>query len=135
MIGKISTEADILFRCNTLRNAEDFLQLKKPAKTGEPYLFTPNHRVVLDTNASFNWKNTPDEIDYAILYPVDSVCKDSSKLEIIEDLIKRTKKKIFIVSWTDSNDYTWLENYISRTVIYDAEKEDPEYHQNVLTLE
>ncbi|WP_019243736.1 MULTISPECIES: hypothetical protein [Bacillus] len=132
MIGKHSTNSKVLFRCNTLRNAEDFLQLKRPAKTGEAYIFQPNHQVYLDTNRSFNWRNTPKEIDYSILYPIDSICDDSSKIEIIEDIINRSKQKIFLVSWTDSHDYTWLQPYLCTTVIYDAEKEDPIYHQKVL---
>lgn len=41
--------------------------------------------------------------------------------------------KIFIVTWTDiRHDYDWLKPYVDRAIIFDAEEENPEYHQRVL---
>ncbi len=50
------------------------------------------------------------------------------------DLINRTKKKVFLVNWTGSYDYSWLHGYIDRHVIYDAEAEDTEYHERVFNI-
>lgn len=69
-----------------------------------------------------------------MLYPLDSVCKAKNKEEILLDLINRTKKKVFLASWTDSYDYSWLHGHIDRHIVYDAEEEDTEYHERVLNI-
>ncbi|MNP75240.1 hypothetical protein D3C76_1722680 [compost metagenome] len=63
------------------------------------------------------------------------MCKSNGKDRIIEDLHERVSKtgKIFLVSWTDNYDYNWLSNIVERHVVYDAEEEDPEYHNRVLS--
>ncbi|MGF7059339.1 hypothetical protein [Brassicibacter mesophilus] len=54
----------------------------------------------------------------------------------MDDLIRNTVHKVFIVSWTDSYDYSWLDEFgMNRTVVFDAEEEDPAYHGRVLFLE
>lgn len=54
----------------------------------------------------------------------------------MDDLIRNTVHKVFIVSWTDSYDYSWLDEFgINRTVVFDAEEEDLGYHGRVLFLE
>lgn len=119
IIGNMTEKCNILFRCNTIQNAGDFLKTKTPARLGKAYLFDDQHTVYIDTNSNFMWKKSPEEVDYSIVYPFDSVCKEQNKEAIIEDIINRTKKKIFIVSCKDSYDYDWLNNYVDRHVIYD----------------
>ncbi|ARD47549.1 hypothetical protein [Sporosarcina sp. P33] len=82
------------------------------------------------------WSNTAQQLDFAIIYPMDSFC--SSKNDLKEDflndiLVMKNIKKKFIVTWTDiRHDYTWLAPYVDRTVVFDAEEEDPEYHNRVI---
>ncbi|MEH6945153.1 hypothetical protein [Bacillus sp. JJ722] len=122
MVGNVTENCNILFRSNTIQNAGDFLKTKTPAKSGKAYSFNDHHSVYIDTNSSFTWKKSPQEVDYSILYPFDSVCKEQNKEAVIEDIIKRTKKKIFIVSCKDTYDYEWLHNYAYRQVIYDQKQ-------------
>ena len=59
--------------------------------------------------------------------------KDEQRKEILNDLIKNTVHKVFIVSWTDSYDYSWLDEFrIDRTVVFDAMEEDIDYHNRVI---
>lgn len=131
-IGKGTNASKILFRVNALQNAPDFLKAKGPFKTGTAYKIGQNNSLYVDTIRSITWNKSPYEVDFSVLYPLDSTCKDNKKNEIVEDLISRTKKKVFVVSWTDMHDYSWLNEYVDRHVILDAEEEDPEYHQRVL---
>ena len=65
----------------------------------------------------------------------NTICrkKDEQRKEILDDLIRNTVHKVFIVSWTDSYDYSWLDEFgIDRTVVFDAEEEDSAYHGRVI---
>ena len=92
-----------------------------------------NLRMYIDTINKKSWRN--ERYNVSILYPVDSICrkKDEQRKEILDDLIRNTVHKVFIVSWTDSYDYSWLDEFgIDRTVVFDAEEEDSAYHGRVI---
>lgn len=82
------------------------------------------------------WGNTPSELDFALLYSFDSFCekRKETKDELMRDLLEgKNIKKVFIVSCTDvRHDYEWLKPYVDRSIIFDAEEEEPEYHKQVL---
>ncbi|WP_042348073.1 hypothetical protein [Bacillus massiliigorillae] len=122
IIGNVTEKCNILFRCNTIHNAGDFLKTKTPARAGKAYLFDNEHSVYIDTNSRFTWGKSPKEVDYSIVYPIDSLCKEYNKEVIIEDIIQRTKKKIFLISCKDVHDYQWLNQYVQRYVIYDQKQ-------------
>ena len=86
-------------------------------------------RLYIDTINRRTWKN--QEYNVSVVYPVDSLCrmKDDQRKEIVTDLIRNTANKLFIVSWTDSYDYDWLNEFgVDRRVIFDAEEENLSYH-------
>lgn len=123
----------VLFRINGADNIDSIFKnmLKSPKlntriKLGKLKLY-------IDTINKKSWRN--ERYNVSILYPVDSICrkKDEQRKEILDDLIRNTVHKVFIVSWTDSYDYIWLDEFgIDRTVVFDAEEENPAYHGRVL---
>ncbi|MEW9095412.1 MAG: hypothetical protein AB2417_10060 [Clostridiaceae bacterium] len=75
-------------------------------------------------------------IDCSVVYPVDSICrmKDEQRKETISNIIKNTVNKVFVVSWTDNYDYSWLDEFgIDRIAVFDAEEGDVVYHNRVLS--
>jgi hypothetical protein len=77
-------------------------------KTGIAYKLGRNG-MYIDTINSIMWKNTPHNIDIAVIYPFDSVSKNTIKERIMEYLFNSINvKKIFLVSWTVSYDFTGL---------------------------
>lgn len=124
----------VLFRANAMENISSFLEnhqvnfkTKKMYKSG-------NLKIYFDSINKSSW-DIGAKYNISILYPVDSVCnvKEEKRNEIINDLIRRTVHKIFLISWTDNNDYSWLDMFeIDRKVIFDAEEEDSAYHQRVI---
>lgn len=58
--------------------------------------------------------------------------KVEQRKEIISNIINNTANKVFVVSWTDSYDYSWLDEFgIDRIAVFDAEEEDSAYHNRV----
>ena len=83
----------------------------------------------IDTISKRLWRG--EKYNVSIVYPVDSIVRNKKEQhkEILEDLIKNTVHKVFIVSCTDSNDYSWLEGFgMDRTVVFDAMEEDIDYY-------
>ncbi|WP_142414996.1 hypothetical protein [Hathewaya massiliensis] len=70
-----------------------------------------NLRMYIDTINKKSWRN--ERYNVSIMYPVDSICrnKDEQRKEILDDLIINTVHKVFIVSLTDSYDYSWLDEF------------------------
>lgn len=131
-INAFASNKKILFRGNSMQNASDFLGAKRSLKTGERYNLGENYLYV-DSINSRTWGNTPHTLDYAVIYPFDSVTKDSGRDEIIRDLMDyKSIGKLFFVSWTDNVDFSWSDKFINREVVFDVEEEDPEYHQRML---
>ncbi|GHV18997.1 hypothetical protein FACS18949_07350 [Clostridia bacterium] len=128
--------ANILFRINSLQNLtnDSFIGLKKQPKAGESIKIGNNY---YQFDALFNqgtWYKTRGEFDFAIVYPIDALCRDG-KTEPIADIIRfKHPKKLFLCSWTDSceYDYGMLADFYSTHVVYDVEEEDAAYHQRVL---
>jgi len=58
--------------------------------------------------------------------------KSEQRKEIISKIIKNTVNKVFVVSWTDSYDYSWLDEFgIDRIAVFNAE-EEPIYHGRLI---
>lgn len=102
-------------------------------KAGTAYR-VESHTLFIDSINVTSWQKSPLQVDHAILYPVDSVCKSKGREKIIDDLIHRVSGKLFLVSWTDNPDCEWLSEIVERHVVYDDEEEDPEYHQRMLNI-
>lgn len=132
VIKEHAKSSKVLFRTNSSQMLSSHFE-NKNLKLGTFYKIGEN-KLCFDTINRRTWGNLSWEFDYSVLYPLDSVCKAKNKEEILLDLINRTKKKVFLASWTDSYDYSWLHEYIDRHVIYDAEAEDTEYHERVLNI-
>ncbi|GAA4879703.1 hypothetical protein GCM10023310_69850 [Paenibacillus vulneris] len=132
----ISTPSTILFRANSMQNLGTIFEARTANyQTGTPYKLG-NHKMFIDTINKTSWKNTRYNYDFAVLYPVDPLMR-SQKLynEIIEDLFEdRRISKVFLVSWTDrpEYDYSLLNKYVQKHVVFDALEEDPDYHKRVI---
>ncbi|KAA1180898.1 hypothetical protein [Paenibacillus sp. B2(2019)] len=131
-ISEVKCPSILLFRANSMKNFGTILEDHTTTyKTGYGYKFGP-HRVYVDSIKSTSWTKTPYAVDFSIVYPIDSVCKNNGKEKIIQDIVRRTNNKVFLISWTDNYDCSWLDEFIDRKVIYDVEEEDPEYHARML---
>ncbi|MEH7320920.1 hypothetical protein V7113_29020 [Priestia megaterium] len=132
-----------LFRVNGLNNTADFLKqagydipYNKGFKSGNAYAFRGFNLYIDSLFTQSTWRNTPSQLDFAIVYPIDSFCdeKADKKQALINDVLQRKDiNKIFIITFTDVRyDYAWLEDTVDRVIVYDAKDEDPEYHNRVL---
>jgi len=131
----------ILFRTNSMQNLANrdflgFVGLKKQPKVGQTITIENNYYQIDSFNNRGAWYKTLSDIDFAIVYPIDALCRNHN-YEAIEDLLQYKKtKKVFLVSWTDNEPYDDDFNKLySQHVIYDAEEEDLHYHNRVLGLE
>ena len=123
----------VLFRINGKDNINSIFQHKLKSEELNTRIKIGNLRMYIDTINKMSWKG--EKYNVSILYPVDSICRknEEQRKEILDDLIKNTVNKVFIVSWTDLYDYSWLDEFgIDRKVVFDAEEEDPAYHGRVL---
>jgi len=126
----------ILFRVNHKTHIKDFLSsvinLSKNPQPGKP-IKIDGKNLYVDTINPSSWGKTPRKIDYAIIYPIDSLdCKTGD--ENLSDVKNRDPKKIFLVTWTDNKDMSWTNSYNPTIVTYDAEEEDLDYHNRVASL-
>lgn len=128
--------AKVLFRANSMDNIGGFInnptiniKTKKLYRSGNLNMYFDSiNRSSWDVGARYN---------ISILYPLDSVCrmKENRKKEIINDLLRKTVHKVFLVTWTDDFDYNGLDEFnIDRKVVFDAEEEDLAYHKRVLSF-
>ena len=128
--------ARILFRANSVQHIEDFLaplirlpthpQRGAPIKVGRFELYT-------DTISPQTWRSSPNAIDLAIIYPVDSLDYESGG-ECVQDILRRGAKKVLLVSWTDNKDFGWVDAFDPVKVIFDAEEERPDYHGRMIEM-
>lgn len=137
LVRSDSNPARILFRANSVQNFGTFLspifKSRQRFVTGKQYNLKGGHSFFLDTINSRSWKSSPNNIDIAIVYPIDSLSKKTYK-ECIQNLQRKGAKKIILVSWTDNKDFSWTMSLDLVHVIYDAEEEDPNYHNRVLKI-
>ena len=123
----------VLFRLSGKDNIDSIFQHKLKSEKLNTKIKVGKLKLYIDTINKKSWKG--EKYNVSILYPVDSICrkKAEQRKEILDDLIKNTANKVFIVSWTDSYDYSWLDELgIDRKVVFDAEEEDQAYHRRVL---
>ncbi|MBZ9624383.1 hypothetical protein G9F71_016140 [Clostridium sp. FP2] len=136
ILNKSYKNARILFRINSMNNITDdaFIGLSKKTTAGTKLKMGNNYYEFDSFNTSSTWSRTSSTFDFAIFYPIDALCR-SMKKEAISNLFEHKNiKKILLCSWTDNLDYDYskFSEFFSRQVIYDAEEENPAYHQRVL---
>jgi|GEM_PF-1249842 len=133
------SNSNLLFRANSVDNLSIFLSpifsgdLSKYIKNREIPLNNGSSTLYLDTINKRTWSSSPHSVDVSIFYPIDSV-KAEDGTECVNNLIKLTKSKIFLISWTDNEDFSWTNQYNPIRIIYDAEEERPEYHQEIKNI-
>lgn len=123
----------VLFRINGADNIDNIFENKLKSAKLNTRIKIGKLRIYIDTINRRTWKN--EKYNVSVVYPVDSICRmrDEQRKEIISNIICNTVNKVFVVSWTDSYDYSWLNEFgIDRTAIFDAEEEDSAYHNRVL---
>lgn len=123
----------VLFRINGANNIDNIFERKLKSAKLNTRIKVGNLRLYIDTINRRTWKN--ERYNVSVVYPVDSICrmKSEQRKEVISNIIRNTVNKVFVVSWTDSYDYSWLDEFgIDRTVVFDAEEEDPAYHGRVI---
>lgn len=131
----------ILFRINSMQNitGNDFLGfagITKQPKAGE-VIKVSNNYYQIDSYINYStWDKHSSKIEFAIVYPVDAFLYRNKNYEAIEDLIQNNSiKKIFFISWTDKASINEsFEKYYTFHAVYDAEKEDIEYHKRVISF-
>jgi len=129
--------AHILFRTNAMGNITNnsFIGIPCQPRPGQHVRINGNIYEFDAFTPKNTWYATAKQFDFAIVYPIDGMCSDS-KYGPIEYLTEYKKiGKMLLCSWTDRLDYDYseLRAFYSRHVVYDAEEEDPEYHDRVLS--
>lgn len=123
----------VLFRVNGKDNIENIFNNKIKFSKLNTRIKLSKLNLYIDTINSRTWQG--GKYNVSIIYPIDSVCrlKEEQREEIINNLLRSTVNKLFIVSWTDNFDYNWLDELgINRRSIFDAEEENSAYHKRVL---
>lgn len=137
VLTKYPSPATILFRVNHLDNVVNFLSpilnLSEKPKTGVPISIPGDYTLYVDTINSRSWRSSPSDIDVAMVYPVDSLDYDNGD-DCVRDLMRRNAKKIFLISWTDNVDFSWIEQFNLMYVVFDAEEEKPDYHKRMIEM-
>jgi len=126
--------ASILIRVNHTQNIESIInpviKFKSRLKTGKTYNIGKGFSLNFDTINKQSWGSSPRKIDIAVLYPLDSLNEKTGD-ENIQSILSRDPDKIFLVTWTDNKDFSWINHFEPDRISYDAEEEDPEYHERV----
>jgi len=134
LLEEYCQNAKILFRINALQNltSYSFLGLRNPPRAGELMRLGHNYYQFDAMTNSGTWRKSGFGFNFAIVYPIDYLCK-KPYLEPIDDIVNRTDK-LFLCSWTDmvEYDFTVFSDYYTSHVVYDAEEEDIAYHKRVL---
>ncbi|MBJ8133955.1 hypothetical protein [Bacillus cereus group sp. N3] len=111
-----------LFRVNRLDSIAKFFDQRVydiPLNVGKMRVIE-NTNFYFDSFKNSTWEYTPDKLDFALIYPLESLSSSKTDLqkENMEDILtKRNIKKIFIVSLIDDGyDHEWLNQYIDRTI-------------------
>ena len=139
VINKHYSGANVLFRINALNNIEndEFLGwagIKKQPKSGEKIRIKKNFYQFDSFNNIRTWSKTNYKADIAIIYPIDSLCREKN-IKPLQNLYEHKEiKKIVLCSWTDRADYDYsiFNDFYTDRIIYDALEEDPEYHNRVI---
>ena len=129
----LQNEVKVLFRVNGKDNIENIFENRIKSSKLNTRIRVGKINLYLDTINSRTWQI--GKYNISIIYPIDSVCrmKEKQRDEVINDLLRKTVNKMFIVSWTDNYDYSWLDKFgIDRKVVFDAEEENSAYHKRVL---
>lgn len=129
-------QSRILFRSNAKSNTGMFLGdlgIKKVPDSGE-WLRVSDRHLAADTINPQSWKKSPRPVDIAIIYPVDSMSGDEGS-DCVADIVRRQAKKILMVTWTDSRDFGWADQFDPMRITYDVEEEQPEYHERMREIE
>lgn len=111
-----------LFRANRLDSIAKFFDQTVygiPLNIGKMRVIE-NTTFYFDSFKNSTWKKTPEKLDFALIYPLESLSSSKTDLqkENMEDiLMKRSIKKTFIVSLIDDGyDHEWLNQYVDRTI-------------------
>lgn len=133
LISILNTTSDkkILFRANAMNNLGTILKIGQNIKSGIPY-GVHNNTWYFDSLEVTTWRRSPFDLDYAIIYPVGSMLRKDSYKKVLEDLNQKGVDKVFLVSCQETQDYSVLDRYVDYKVEYDAEEDDPDYHNRVL---
>ncbi|MHA1450132.1 MAG: hypothetical protein ACTSP4_11995 [Candidatus Hodarchaeales archaeon] len=118
-----------------MEDNRDFLspviELSSDPKSWKPKSIGGGFTLVTDTINRRSWRSGTLVPDVAVVYPIDAMDYDEGDA-CVHNLIRRGIKKIFLVSWTDNKDFGWIDQFEPVHSVYDAEEEDPEYHERVM---
>jgi hypothetical protein len=122
LINKHYKNAKVLYRINGMANIDDrnFSPLSKRPKAGEIVRLENNYYVFDAFTSRATWSKTMHhDYDFAIVYPIDAICRKGI-IEPIQELLQYRKVgKLFLCSWTDHDvyDYTMFSSF-SRIMLY-----------------
>lgn len=134
LLGLAKQPLRILFRSNSASHSVEFLAqalgVEGRLQSRKSYRLEGGHIVHVDSRNRASWASTPHEIDVAVVYPADSWDRKTGD-ECYADLLHRGARKIAFVSWTDTQDFSWIDALDPLHVTFDAEEENPAYHGRV----
>ena len=131
-IGSNEDNKKILFRANALKNLDTFLNAINNFRTGIPYEFSSND-IYFDSFDSKTWRNLPYELDYAVIYPVDSMIRQKGvNKKPVTNIFDKGCKKVFLIGWSEKVNFSLFDKSVEQKVIFDVEEEDIEYHKRVI---
>ncbi len=122
----------LLFRTNSTSGISRFLSPVFGGKrlSGREFRIEDGHTLYADSINSSSWGKTPNEIDVAIVYPIDSLDLRTADMSL-EDLRRRGVRKMILVTWTDNFDLSWAGHLEPIRITFDAEEERPDYHNRM----
>ncbi|MEN1934980.1 hypothetical protein AAIE21_05055 [Paenibacillus sp. 102] len=116
-----------LFRTHRLKSVPDFFQQAKlevprsiGESAGESYL-VGNTTFYFDSFNEKTWGKTPNELDFALIYPIE-ILKSDLKKKFLQNIIEgKTIKKVFMVSNIDNRgEYEWVDECVNRTIEFNV---------------
>lgn len=128
MINEYYKNAKILFRINAMGNITDnnFTPLEKQPKAGETVKIGGNYYQFDTFTNKGTWYKTDNDFDFAIVYPIDALCREKN-IEPIKDLMKyKNINKLFLCSWVDKedHDYSIFSDYFTKQIMFDREEQN-----------
>ncbi len=136
-INRLFSKKLILFRTNSMGMVEEHLEdlIKKQPKAGERVKLGKNAYEFDSFNSRPTWDKTSHDFSIVIVYPIDAIARGSVSMESIKELYDFKRfNKVFFVSWTDNkkNDYSLFDEYVDERCVYNADEDDPQYHERVI---
>jgi len=135
ILGDNVMSKEILFRTNALKDLSLILDTSiKNFKTGTAYGLGSSD-LYFDSFDIKTWTNSPDNLDFAIIYPIGSlITRNGFNKSPIDNIFNKGSRshKVFLIGSHENYNFSLFDEYVDQKVIFDVEEEDIEYHKRVI---